>query len=99
MRPRRRAFWKAVTRASCPRTRCHDTRHLLTDVFVNPFRAPRRVDDLDPLRPPPRLAQEPLTNSLMVSEIATLQTVRGAVAARQGRFQRQVEDECYIGFQ
>src|SRR5262245_28960893 len=91
--------WKARMRASCPRTRCQDTRYLLANECLHDIRCRAGVDDLDAVGPPPGLGEKALAHTLVVGLVATFKAIGRAIAAGTGLFQRQVEHERKVRFQ
>src|SRR5262249_42392043 len=98
-RPRWMTRWKARMRASCPRTRCQDTRYLLANECLHDIRCRAGIEDLDSVGPSPGLDEEALAHALMVGVLATFEAIGRAIAAGAGLFQGQVEHEGEVRFQ
>src|SRR4051812_1831285 len=91
--------WKARTRASCPRTRCQDTRYLLANEGLHGVRGRARIDHLDAVGTATSLGTESLTDALVISLVATFEAVGRAIAPGAGPFDRQVEHESEVRLQ
>src|SRR5262249_42867173 len=72
--------WKARIRASCPRTRCQDTRYLLANECLHDIRCRAGIEDLDSVGPSPGLDEEALAHALMVGVLAAFEAIVRAVA-------------------
>src|SRR6266540_6533728 len=91
--------WKARTRASCPRTRCQDTRYLLANECLHDIRCRTGVNDLDAVGTTTSLGKEALTDALVISLVAAFEAIGRTIAAGAGQIDGQVEDEGQVRLQ
>src|SRR5215831_205840 len=91
--------WKARMRASCPRTRCQDTRYLLANEGLHDIRCRAGVDNLDPIGAALCLEKKAVADALMVCSPAALEAIGRSVAASAGQCERQVEYERKVRLQ